>query len=63
MFDAQQWRERAEQSRVHAEQTTDPAVRAVLIEIARAYENLARNAEVIAVGKQSPPISGLSLST
>ena len=60
MFDAKQWRERAEQSRIHAEQTSDPAAREILLEIARAYENLARNAEVIPVGKKGSPMSALT---
>jgi hypothetical protein len=61
MFDAQQWRERAEQSRINAEQTTEPAAREVLFEIAQVYEKLARNAEESA--KERPPISGPPLTT
>jgi hypothetical protein len=45
MFDAKRWRERAEQSRVQAEQTSDPKVRDIRLEIARAYEDLAQRAE------------------
>lgn len=54
MFDAKQWRERAAQSRGHAEQTTEPAVREILFEIAQVYEKLARKAEESA--KEGPPI-------
>ena len=45
MFDAKQWRERAEQARIHAEQMTDPAAREILFEIARVYEMLAQRSE------------------
>ena len=45
MFDAKQWRERAEQSRAQAQQTSDPTARDILLEIARAYEDLAQRAE------------------
>jgi hypothetical protein len=56
MFDAKQWRERAEQSRLHAEQTTELAAREILFDIAQVYEKLARNAEERP--KEWPPISG-----
>ena len=45
MFDAKRWRERAEQSRARAQQTSDPTAREILLEIARAYEDLAQRAE------------------
>jgi hypothetical protein len=45
MFDAKRWQERAEQSRAQAEQTSDPKARDILLEIARAYEDLAQRAE------------------
>jgi hypothetical protein len=45
MFDAKRWQERAEQSRAQAEQTSDPKAREILLEIARAYEDLAQRAE------------------
>ena len=53
MFDARQWRERAEQSRIHAQKTSDAAARELLLEIARAYEGLARRAEESAISKKS----------
>jgi hypothetical protein len=52
MFDASRWRERAEQSRVHAEQTTDRVAREIMLEIARAYETLAQKAEESAAPKR-----------
>ncbi|HEV2546101.1 MAG TPA: hypothetical protein VGU20_02075 [Stellaceae bacterium] len=45
MFDAKRWQERGEQSRRHADQTSDPTAREILREIARAYEDLAQRVE------------------
>jgi hypothetical protein len=53
MFDARQWQDRAEQSRIHAEQTSDPAAREIMAEIARAYDKLAQAAEESATGKEA----------
>jgi len=58
MFDAKQWQERAEQSRVHAEQTSDPAAREIMVEIARAYDKLAQAAEESAAGKEGRQFLG-----
>jgi hypothetical protein len=58
MFDAKQWQERAEQSRIHAEQTSDPAAREIMVEIARAYDKLARAAAESAVGKEGHQFLG-----
>lgn len=45
VFDAKRWRVRAEQSRALADEASDPTARAILLEIARAYEHLAQGAE------------------
>ena len=45
MFDAKHWRARAEEARVTAEQITDTAGRAEMLEIADGFEDLARRAE------------------
>jgi len=61
MFDAKQWQERAEQSRIHADQTSDPAAREIMVEIARAYDKLAQAATESAAGRNGVQIGGPSL--
>jgi hypothetical protein len=46
--DAQYWRDRAEQARVHAEQMHDLVSKHEMLNIARSYEALARRSEEIA---------------
>ena len=62
MFDAKQWRERAEQSRVDAERATAPAARDILLDIAQVYEKLAQRAEESAAGKNALEIGGPPLT-
>jgi hypothetical protein len=45
VYDAEHWRKRAKEARDHAAQTTNPEARSQLLEIAAAYEQLARLAE------------------
>ena len=52
MSDANQWRKRAEQRRVIAEQMTSPTSRAEMLRIAERYERLARRAEAIERGEK-----------
>ena len=62
MFDTKQWRERAEQSRLQAGDTSDPAAREILLEIAQVYEKLAQRAEESAAGKNGLEIGGPPLT-
>jgi hypothetical protein len=43
--DVQRWKDRAEQSRVHAERITDPDAKRLMWGIAESYEKLALRAE------------------
>lgn len=54
MLDANHWRARADEARVHAEQMKDPTARATMLKIAEEYEKLAKRAEAREPGKKSP---------
>jgi hypothetical protein len=41
---AEHWRNRAEEARVHAEQLTDPEAKRMMLAIAESYEKLAQRA-------------------
>jgi len=41
---AEHWRNRAEEARVHAEQLTDPEAKRMMLAIAESYEKLAHRA-------------------
>jgi F0F1-type ATP synthase membrane subunit b/b' len=46
-FDADYWRERAEEARAQASEMRDPGTKRTLLEIAQNYEQLADQAETI----------------
>jgi hypothetical protein len=41
---AEHWRDRAEEARVHAEQLTDPVAKGMMLRIAADYDKIARRA-------------------
>ena len=42
---AEHWRDRAEEARIHVEQLTDPNAKRMMLEIAQSYDKLATDAE------------------
>ena len=45
--DPEEWRIRAAKARAMAERSTEPVAKATMLDVAKAYENLARSAEFL----------------
>jgi len=55
IYDPDHWRERAEQSRVWASQTTDPDFRDAMLKLAADYDQLVVRAERRITRSKQPP--------
>ena len=53
VYDAGHWRDRAEEARLIAEQTTDPHSRTTMLDIAAGYDMMAEHAATRATGRNN----------
>ena len=59
--DPKYWRERAEKTRNHAKQMSDPEPRKAMLKVAEDYEKLAKRAETAATGGAPATFYGLAI--